>query len=63
MRDYIRHNLKDYDAIIKYNRNVIPKRIKKGSIRVIIRAPLLTEIIVSDLTLFFCSYMQSRHKY
>ena len=37
---------------MKYSRNVIPKHIKKGSIRVIIRTPFLTEIIVSDLLYF-----------
>ena len=41
IRDYVRHNAKDCDVIMKYNRNVIPKHIKNGSIRVIIRTPLL----------------------
>ena len=37
-------------VIVKYNRNIILKH--KGSIRAIVRAPFLTEIIVSDLLYF-----------
>ena len=50
IRDNVHHNVKDFDVIMKYNGNVIPKHIyKKESIRVIIWTPFLTEIIVSDL--------------
>ena len=48
----MRHNGKDCNVIMKYNRNARPKHIKKRSIRIIIRTPFLTEMIVSELLCF-----------
>ena len=53
IRDYVRHNGKDCNVIMKYNRNVRPKHIKKKHKGNYPDAfSFLTEIIVSELLYF-----------